>query len=557
MIAALLIWSFLCVLAYIYGAAVIAALARFLRPDSSVEPGIPLILLAGLGVLTVLAQTANLFIPLGAIFILILLAGAIWLAFWNRSIFQISFPRYSWLGWFFISLAFLTVLENAMHFAANPDTGFYHAQTIRWFETYRIVPGLGNLQERFAFNSAWLVLNAALSLAFLGIQSFRLVNGLIFLIAMLFFAEGLQELSHKKLTAAGFARILFLVLSFYLLGSEISSVGNDMPITLLTWVILVLWLERLESPAENGFKTFLIFLLPVFALTVKLSSLPLMLFPLHILVEQTYKRDWRQARFLILTGSVIVLPWLIRGVILSGYLVFPFSQLDLLTVDWKMPASQAEVTRQAITGFARFGDDWQSALGLPVTEWAPVWFKNITVNRKAILWLTLFSPVLLFIGRLLQPARVTKEYLFAWAAMYAGSAFWFLSAPDIRFGYGFLIGTCALAVVPATLPALLRLDRAMKFFSTLTLLFLIAFQTLTLWRSIEFTAYPGRLLLPADYRPSGARACEIHGAVIYCRNAGAQCQYELFPCIPYPRPEAQLRGETFQSGFRDASTGEP
>ena len=285
MIAALLIWSFLLILTYLYGAAVFAGLVKFLRIHVTTEPGVPLTLLAGLSVITVAAQVANLFIPLGAGFILALLTGGLWIVYRNPSLIQVSIPRYGWLGWIFIALAFVTILENATHFSANPDTGFYHTQTIRWFETYRIVPGLGNLQERYAFNSAWLVLNAAFSLAFLGIQSFRLVNGMMFLTAIFFFAEGLQEILQRKLTITSLAKMLFLVLSYYLLGSEISSVGNDMPVSLAIWIILVLWLERIESPVEDGVRTILIFLLPVLVITIKLSSMPLLLFPPDYLTE--------------------------------------------------------------------------------------------------------------------------------------------------------------------------------------------------------------------------------------------------------------------------------
>ena len=38
------------------------------------------------------------------------------------------------------------------------DTYLYHVQAIRWIEEYGVVPGLGNLHCRFAYNSAFLVL---------------------------------------------------------------------------------------------------------------------------------------------------------------------------------------------------------------------------------------------------------------------------------------------------------------------------------------------------------------------------------------------------------------
>ena len=48
------------------------------------------------------------------------------------------------------------------------DTGLYHAQAIRWIEEYGVVPGLGNLHSRFAYNSAAFPLCAVYSMRWLG-----------------------------------------------------------------------------------------------------------------------------------------------------------------------------------------------------------------------------------------------------------------------------------------------------------------------------------------------------------------------------------------------------
>ena len=68
------------------------------------------------------------------------------------------------------------------------DTGLYHAQSIRWIEEYGVVPGLGNLHTRLAYNSASFCLSALYSFAFLGGQSYHCVAGfLAFLLAVVCF----------------------------------------------------------------------------------------------------------------------------------------------------------------------------------------------------------------------------------------------------------------------------------------------------------------------------------------------------------------------------------
>ena len=554
MILVIVIWAFILLLTYLYGSAALAWICRILRVELHGSIPLPLLLLTGMVSITIFALVANLFIPLGSAFIGVLSAGAILIAVRRWSPGSVSFlPKHSLiLVVLVLVLVFLTVLENATHIPSNPDTGLYHAQTIRWFETYRIVPGLGNLQERYAFNSAWLVLNASLSLVFLGLRSFHLVNGLLFLTAILFFCDGLYGLVQKKLPVSGFIKILFLPLGFYLLASDISSAGNDMPIALITWMILILWLEKIESPLDSEVKTVLIFLLAFFSIIVKLSSLLIIGFAVLILIEHLRRGKTRQVLILGVIGGLILLPWLIRSVLLSGYLVFPISQIDLFAVDWKMPREQIDTTARTIVDFARLGNSSKFHDNVTFSQWVPIWFERHTLNRKAIYMFILLSPFMMLFNRFRYASVVSPEYLFAYGISLAGSVFWFISAPDIRFGYGFLIGTCTLALAPMLVDMIFKIDKNLSVFPVLILLTLIVFQTYTLWRSVETSTLSQRWLLPADYRSSNVESCGMDGMAIYCRKDGGQCQYEAFPCIPSPRL-VELRGATFQAGFRSIS----
>src|SRR5204863_7475062 len=45
----------------------------------------------------------------------------------------------------------------------NYDSGLYHFQMIRWLNEYAIVPGLGNLEPRLAFNQSYFLYPALLN----------------------------------------------------------------------------------------------------------------------------------------------------------------------------------------------------------------------------------------------------------------------------------------------------------------------------------------------------------------------------------------------------------
>lgn len=555
MLAALLIWLYILALFHLYGYAALQGLRRVLKVGTEDGTDPFLTVFTGLVVVTVFAMVAHLFIPLGALFAVALTLGALVILFFQRSrLFAMSAPSFPPLVLGLLAVLLLMVLENATHVPANLDTGLYHAQTIRWFETYRIVPGLGNLQLRYAFNSSWLVLNAALSLAFLGLRSFHLVNGAIFLFATFYFAVGLRDLSHSRAPVSGVMKMLFLPLSLYLLSSEMSSAGNDMPVTLLVWATLTLWVEHLESGGNSETRKLVIFLLAVFAVTVKLSSLPLIFLAMFIVFDHAAKKEWRSVLVLVAAGGLILLPWSIRSVILSGYPVFPQLQLDIFSVDWKMPTDQVRLAIDGVVGLARIGNSWRPSMDMSGWQWVPRWFNRLTLNRQLIVALTLVSPLLAVLGRYRYQSIFSWKYLSAFVTAFIGSVFWFLSAPDIRFGYGFLISTCALALVPFISNLFDRVKRSLKLLPSLVLLSLLLFQAYTLLLSLEPSTLGDRLLLPADYQPSRAQVCELgNGVKIYCRIEGEpwmECQYDLFPCIPVHRPAAEMRGPTFQEGFR-------
>jgi len=295
----------------------------------------------------------------------------------------------------------------------------------------------------------------------------------------------------------------------------------------------------------------LIFLLAIFSLTIKLSSAPVLLFALLIVYPYLAKREWRRILILGVASLLLVIPWLVRSVILSGYLVFPVGSIDLFSVDWKIPQTQVTVIVNGVVGFARLpGLNFLDAVGLPVNQWFPNWWERATLNQRAIYGFVLFSPAVMVLARWVYPALVSSKYFLAYGITFVGSVFWFFSAPNIRFGYGFLIATCMLAVIPFAMRVILLINRDLRVVPSAVFLILFVFHAFILWHSIDAPTLSQRWLLSADYYSSGVEPCSISNATIYCRRPGAQCQYAVFPCIPFLRPSVEMRGASYQDGFR-------
>ncbi len=554
MLVTLLVWAYSFAIFYLYGLGILILFKRMLHvQDEITSVPFPITVTVGMAVTTTAASFLSLLIPLAGFAAAILLAGGLLIAIRTRPFHNFRLPSLHYLAWTLFALAGLSLLENATHAPTNPDTALYHAQAIHWIETYRAVPGLANLHNRLAINSSWLVLNAAFSFAFTGVQSFHLSNSVLLLSSLLYFGSGPQNLLRRRVTISEIAKSVFFVLSVYLYLPEVASPATDLPATLLIWIVTALTIEKLEG-LGTGFDLYssAIFVLSIYAVVVKLSTLPLAIIAALLVIQQIRAGDWPRATTLAGIGLIILLPWFLRSIVLSGYLIFPLPQIDIFTFDWKYPSESLLGLRDSILWFARFPNkNWKDYMGLPFLQWMPLWFSNLTLNQKILFLLAAISPSgLLAYKAIGRGHKLPEGYLLAWLINYAGVIFWFIAAPDMRFGYGFLTASILTAALPY-LVFVTMLDRqAPAFIPTMFVITAIFFQGAILLTSAQPATLRQRLLLPADYLPSRAEPCPIRNGVVFCRKKGYQCNYDNFPCIPVPHPNVEMRGPSLQDGFR-------
>lgn len=534
MIAALLFFGVFLFITLPFGWLLLRALAG--RQEEPLP--LPWVSLAGLVLLVSLAALLSLVWPLDFRPWLLIAPLALGLWVFSPALRSRLGGRLAW-GWPLLALALLSVLQNALGPPSNFDTGLYHAQAIRWIETQPVVPGLGNLHARLAFNSNWYVGNALFSFSFLGLGSLHLLPAACFALFLLDAGRGLRLTS-----LADALRILLLPAAFYTLGAEISSPGSDLPVTLLTWLLAVLWLDCYAPggrfPRRVGAD--LLFLLPFFALTLKLSALPLLLFSLGEVVQLVRRRAWRRSATLLGLAGLILLPWLVRSFFLSGYLLFPQTAFDWFTPDWKLPLEEALFRQREVIGWARLpGEPTDWAAGLPLVEWAPRWFADLTGNQRLLVLAAAFAPLPVFFLRPLRPTGLPV------AVAWLGLAFWFFSAPALRFGYGWLMLlpllplAGLLRMVQARLELLRDLQpqragwllRGLRGLPFCLLVGLFAYQSLFLARSLDAKQLQAAWLLPAEYPGLPSKPCTLaDGTPLWQAEQYLQCWYDPFPCLP-------------------------
>jgi hypothetical protein len=565
MLAAILICLYITLIAGLYGWLALRCLGWiFPMPEL---PGIPftILALAGLALAASLSSLLSLAIPIGlAANLILLLAGGAFAAatagdfrLWISRLFsQLKALRV--IQWAALIFAAAGILGYGVISPLNYDSGLYHAQAIRWIETYRAVPGLGNLASRLAYDSSWLVLSAVFSFSFLGMRSFHLLDAWLCLFLFIYLLGALDNLLAGKITWSSLIKLATLLPAVYFLVRDAASPGTDIPAAILTWVVFLFFLDGVEagnarsSPVAAG----VLLLLAFFAVTVKLAALPLLILPVYQIwaarKQETVRRMWWAAPVL---AAVIFLPWFARNVVLSGYLVYPFAAVDIFRFDWKIPHAAAVYEQRTITAWARIpGGDTNQVLAMPFGVWFPQWLSKLSRWFKLIFAGT--GALLLFFAALFLSAprrgldwvKKNLAVIVLAATALIGLAFWFWNAPDPRFGYGYIFFTLFILAAPVAMWLARR-------FSTILATALIAgvllFQGGLAIKAALLPGMGGYLVLPADYPSASLGQKQTNNFTINYPLSGDQCWYAPLPCEPYPNTEVVLRGAGLQNGFRN------
>lgn len=322
------------------------------------------------------------------------------------------------------------------------DAGLYYFQSIRWLNEHAIVPGLGNLHGRLAFNQSYFLFPAVLNASPWFGKGYHLANG--FLVVVLAIQLLHRLLSPGSLRVRLFSAFMLVVVLKQAQRESLSSPMPDVAIFILG-VLLMLWfVEFLESARASANWTALA-LIAVLGITFKLSFLGFgfATAALAFVMIKTASQPnllLRSATVGLLIGGV----WVARGVITSGYPIYPSTAAGM-AIDWKIPEPKVAAMRKSIS-------QWARSPGPKGAGQEPHWFKpwlartlkNSQVNRP----LTLFALAgLALISWRGKSPKLPREL---WAPLLpplVWLAFWFLTAPDPRFARAALWLLAGWAVV--------------------------------------------------------------------------------------------------------------
>ena len=262
---------------------------------------------------------------------------------------------FSFLTWFcfFLFILWITNLAGGVAHLAPHDSGLYHLPIINWVSSYKIIKGLANLSFDYGINSNLFLLISSTK-SYPNFYSFLWCFNAIFLCSgfLSFFCLPLNYLLKNKFYNREIIFRLILniplihAIYFYYPGTH-----TDLPVFIVGSILGIEFFKQLhDNKNSNFFIPVLIFI----GISIKISFL---LFGFSAFVIYLYLMRKRATTFsrlkfpklfyLVIFSSAI---WLVRGVILSGYLFLPISSFSF-PVPWKVNKEIIDKMQSDVTSY--------------------------------------------------------------------------------------------------------------------------------------------------------------------------------------------------------------
>lgn len=477
---------------------------------------------------------------------------------------------------------------STLSWSDDYDTNLYHFTSIRWLNEYPAIPGLGNLHSRLGHTSGFLILSALLDNMWWDKHSAWLSYGLIvtttciqwlwiilfptsetppkqrlFCLLTIPYIFWLVTSNHPTLYFDDIALLLQMALFCELLKGHYyfsKSSTEPLPREIITWLM------TMSSMAALGFS-----IKPIGAISLAFVSLMSTAILLGYITryELRLTAAIKPAVAIFAIMGIILIGHISRNVILTGWLLYP-APIGNTKTEWAMPENPIgnchEEEMQSVNGLYRIikawarlpGPDYKNALSGGFSSWLPQWRKQVWGGTEPLLLYLGLSLIILscfgvFITKRKQWLEISQNTFLVGLAS-ANLVFWFLAAPDMRFGRAFFwiwmgLGGCMILSKPFIKPILAY---AIAFLTAAYLLHSIS-PNFTLQRH------------PQLWHIGKAGARPTHTVIVnngqnpplvlnVPQTGDDRCGDADIPCTPYPLSTLQMRNPyNIKAGYKFVS----
>ena len=554
------------------------------------EAGILEMFWRGLCVVILVAGTWHLFFPADGTLAALVLAFGLWPWIRNgarRRRLLAGVAREGLPFGILLGLAAFWIATVSVYRTIDPlyDFGLYYEQTIRWNREFRAVPGLANLHDRLGFGSGIHLLEGIVNPPAL---RGRAIGALSALLVLVVGAGCLRTVIHGiRGGGSGSAkRIEFLVAAITIPGLAarvaLSCAGAPDLAVFVLQVQAVLFLAGAEGAGQvlSRERVFDTLSCAAAAVAVKLSSvvfsacLSVVVFFLVIHppissispispgegIRAVMARTWKRTSGGLVFAIVLLVVWSLRGIVLSGYPLFPAPILRV-PVPWAVPMGVAE------DGQARAIRTWARSPGPGHVERSAGWTWFMPwARRNSVLGEFPRAMALVIAAGIAWAVTVPRRgmardtcdtgdgaYLapLLWGVLLVSVVFWFLAAPDPRFA-----GACWILLTSLSLRTLAACSSLRERTLKGVVLIIIVFAIGNYLRGSRWCV---QSLLHLEQPPAipnaVTRAIPVAGGgIVHVPLEGDRCWNSALPCSPgIPTGLRFRRQGSLGAGFEDAS----
>jgi hypothetical protein len=479
------------------------------------------------------------------------------------------------------SLLSVIIASRAMLSPSSHDSGLYHFNSVRWLNEYAIVPGLGNLHGRLAFNQSFFIFLASLNFYPYYGYGHNLANSFLIIVLMVEYISCvttyIRNLKSERslFEVNGVVSLLFLLaLLFYAIISPISSPTPDVASFVLQLLLFTHFLRLIVSGKDNDqmlSRVGFIVIIAATAVTIKLSNIffagiiviAALLYFIKARSKISKKLNIAPLFYAIIIAGLIITVWVSRGYISSGYPFYPatFGGID---TEWTVPVEEGQKEAGYVYNWARYLGT-QPYEGLNNWDWFVPWARNFIRQPISFIYSVLavvsflmitVAAILFFIRRGYKKSCFKLRFSIPLIMVIASLLFWFLAAPSYRFANAlfFILPVMAFMFLSDQLSEkVIRVIWNMRskiiisgLVLMITLMSYWIFIVLDVNQKLKIISTTGIEPIPtAELKQLETKS----GIKVWLPVEGDQCWNSPLPATPYYKHNLDLRGDSIQEGF--------
>ena len=475
---------------------------------------------------------------------------------------------------FLVAILTLWMSNRALGRPIAYDTGFRDIQAVSWIDAFPIIPGLGNLFSSLAFNQSVYLYDALLDTSIWSGRSIYIATGLLLMVYLAYaVGEALQLLRSRVEGDVRWSGIFASVTIPFILFQTVRWGGithflTDTAVDLIGFLTLIYLLDFLQYWRPDGDSNdYLVYRLAIVILTgftIKQSYVVYGFATAVLAIIVWIRRGglrmkpaevWRMVLQVSLAAFALLLPWMARGVLTSGYVAYPQS-IGRVDVDWAIPAEQVEIRQRTLATNTRLRGG-EPGVVLASWDWLGPWLHGFARNVFPTLLPTCASAIALalYIIGIRKKRREGQAPSLGWWALLPLMimlAFWFVTVPADKYvRYVFW----SFAALSTTMAALAWHWVAWRRRVLAVFALILICQAYVLFLIIRYEG----ILIPAGphdgfharLMPEYDRFETDDGSILHVPIGMNQCWNIPLPCTPHPHAaiSARVPGEP-RHGFR-------